>query len=125
MAKSKFVDTAAIIQVIGAVFKNPALLDDERYFFNEQDFPEKFHKILFGSIFNLHQLGVESVTVDTIEDYLEQRPNSFAIYKTNKGREYLQEISDKNIDSAFEYYYNRVKKMSLFRAYDELGLDLT
>ena len=125
MAKSKFVDTAAIIQVIGAVFKNPTLLSDERYFFNEQDFPEKFHKILFGSIFNLHQLGVESVTVDTIEDYLEQRPNSFAIYKTNKGREYLQEISDKNVDSAFEYYYNRVKKMSLFRAYDELGLDLT
>ena len=98
MAKSKFVDTAAIIQVIGAVFKNPALLDDERYFFNEQDFPEKFHKILFGSIFNLHQLGVESVTIDTIEDYLEQRPNSFAIYKTNKGREYLQEISDKNVN---------------------------
>lgn len=125
MAKSKFVDTAAIIQVIGTVFKNPALLSDERYFFNEQDFPEKFHKILFGSIFNLHQLGAEYVTIDTIEDYLEQRPNSFAIYKTNKGREYLQEISDKNISSAFEYYYNRVKKMSLFRAYDELGLDLT
>lgn len=124
MAKSKFVDTAAIIQVIGAVFKNPTLLDDERYFFNEQDFPEKFHKILFGSIFNLHQLGAESITIDTIEDYLEQRPNSFAIYKTNKGREYLQEISDKNISNAFDYYYNRVKKMSLFRAYDELGLDL-
>ena len=125
MNKSKYVDTAAIIQVIGTVFKNPAIIDDERYFFNEQDFPEIFHKTLFGAIFNLHQLGAEQITIDTIEDYLEQRPQSFAVYKTNKGREYLQEITNKTTENTFQYYYNRVKKMSLFRAYDEIGLDLS
>ena len=125
MAKSKYVDTAAIVQVIGAVFKNPKLLDDERYFFNEEDFPEKFHKILFGSIFNLHQLGAEEITINTIEDYLIQRPNILAIYKNNKGREYLEEITNKNITGAFDFYYNRVKKMSLFRAYESVGLDLS
>lgn len=125
MAKSKYVDTAATIQVIGAVFKTPKLLDDERYFFNEEDFPEKFHKILFGSIFNLHQLGAEEITINTIEDYLIQRPNILAIYKNNKGREYLEEITNKNITGAFDFYYNRVKKMSLFRAYESAGLDLS
>lgn len=125
MTKSKYVDTAAIIQVIGAVFKNPNLLDDERYFFSEEDFPERFHKILFGSIFNLHQLGAKVINIGTIEDYLIQRPNILAIYKNNKGREYLEEITNKNITGAFDFYYGRVKKMSLFRAYESIGLDLS
>lgn len=122
---SKYIDTPAIIQVIGSVFKDPSLLDDNRYSFNETDFPERFHKVLFGTIYNLHILGAKKIDINAIEDYLAQRPKSYAIYKTNKGHEYLQEILDKNMITAFDYYYNRVKKMSLFRAYSEIGLDLS
>lgn len=122
---SKYIDTSAIIQVIGSVFKDPSLLDDNRYSFNETDFPERFHKVLFGTIYNLHILGAKKIDINAIEDYLAQRPKSYAIYKTNKGHEYLQEILDKNMIAAFDYYYNRVKKMSLFRAYSEIGLDLS
>ena len=47
-----YIDTAAIIQVIGAIFMNNDLLDNNSYTFNEEDFPEEFHKILFGTIDN-------------------------------------------------------------------------
>jgi len=122
---NKYVDIPAIIQVIGCIYQNPSLLDNENYFFNEQDFTEEFHKILFGSIYNLHLLGAKTVNVNTIEDYLKDRPTSLATYKAYKGAEYLQKISDNIQLSTFDYYYQRVKKMTLLRMYDNAGLDLS
>ena len=80
---AKYVDLSAIIQVIGCIYQNPSLLDNENYFFNEEDFTEKFHKILFGSIYNLHAQGAKEININVIEDYLQGRPESYAIYKTN------------------------------------------
>ena len=70
---SKYVDVSANMQVIGDVFINPSLLDlEDKYKFNEQDFPQEFHRILFGSIYNLHQLGAKAISIEDIEKYLEQ-----------------------------------------------------
>ena len=84
---AKYIDLSATIQVIGCIYQNPSLLDDERYFFNEDDFTEEFHKILLGSIYNLHALGAVDIDETTIETYLEQRPKKLAIYKTNNSNE--------------------------------------
>lgn len=46
---SKYVDTSAVMQVIGCVFNNPHLLDyTDKYVLTEDDFPDQFHKIVFG-----------------------------------------------------------------------------
>lgn len=121
---SKYVDIPSIIQVIGAIYKNPSLLDEEdKYFFTEEDFTEEFHKIVFGSIYNLHALGAKEITLNAIEDYLEQRPKKLAIYKSNKGAEYLQKIGQSTQFAAFDYYYGRMKKMTLLREYHKIGMD--
>lgn len=122
----RYVDVSAIIQIIGNIYNNVSLLDYEDYHFNEDDFPEQFHKILFGSIYNLHALGAKEITLNAIEDYLTQRPSSYAVYKTNKGHEYLEQIS-KQVDAAtFDYYYKRMKKFTLLRMYHEkCGMDLS
>ena len=40
MSKSKYVDIASIVQVIGNIYNNPNLLDmDEKYFFVETGLP--------------------------------------------------------------------------------------
>lgn len=127
MAKSKYVDISAIVQVIGNIYNNPKLIDmDEKYFFIEDDFTEDFHKIIFGSIYNLHKLGAKEITIAEIEDYLEQRPKKLATYKAHKGAEYLAKSAEKAKFASFDYYYNRMKKMSLLRGYNELtGMDLS
>ena len=102
---AKYVDLSATIQVIGCIYQNPSLLDDERYFFNEDDFTEEFHKILFGSIYNLHQLGAKQISIEDIEKYLEQRPKKYAVYKVNKGSEYLENIKEMCQLAAFDYYF--------------------
>ena len=121
----KYVDISAIIQVIGSVYQNPTLLDNENYTFNTDDFTEEFHKILFGSIYNLYKLGAKSITVNAIEDYLKDRPKSLAVYKTHKGAEYLEKISENVQLSTFDYYYKRMKKMTLLRMYQKIGMDLS
>jgi len=124
---SKYVDVSANMQVIGDVFINPSLLDlEDKYKFNEQDFPQEFHRILFGSIYNLHQLGAKQISVEDIEKYLEQRPKKYAVYKVNKGSEYLENIKEMCQLAAFDYYYNRMKKMTLLRMYNKnVGMDLS
>lgn len=121
----KYVDISSIIQVIGCIYQNPDLLDNEKYTFNEDDFTEEFHKILFGSIYNLHLLGAKGINVNTIEDYLKDRPTSLAIYKGQKGAEYLEKISKTVQLSTFDYYYQRMKKMTLLRMYQKIGMDLS
>ena len=124
---SKYVDISACMQVIGDVFINPTLLDlEDKYKFNEQDFPQEFHRILFGSIYNLHQLGAKQISIEDIEKYLEQRPKKYAVYKINKGSEYLENIKEMCQLAAFDYYYNRMKKMTLLRMYNKsVGMNLS
>lgn len=127
MAKSKYVDTTAVINVLAGVYTDPSLLDNESYYFNEEDFStNEFHETLFGAIYNLHALGAKEITINTIEDYLEQRPKRKAIYTTNKGAEYLTMLREHVSPNTFQYYYDRLKKMTLLRMYNErCGMDLS
>ena len=123
---SKYVDTTAIMQVIGCVFNNPTLLEDtDKYIITDMDFAEDFHKIVFGAIYKIHELGAKTLSLENILDFLSNRPKSEAIFKQQKGEEWLLKIADIAIPSTFDYYYNRLKKMSLLRAYDNHGVDVS
>ena len=123
---SKYIDTPSIVQVIGCVFKTPQLLDySDKYTLTEEDFPDQFHKIVFGTIFKLHEIGSEKIGINNILDYLSSRPKSEAIFIKQKGEEWLLKAAENAETSAFDYYYNRVKKMTLLRAFDSYGIDVT
>lgn len=122
--KSSYIDTKAIIQVIGSIYQNPGLLDESQYKFNEEDFPQEFHRIIFGSIYNLHALGAKTITQNTIEDYLEQRDKQFAVYKTYNGAEWLQKCTESISIATFDYYYKRMKKFTLLRMYNNIGVNV-
>lgn len=123
---SKYVDSTAVIQVVGNVFNNPSLLDfTDKYTITDEDFVDEFHRITFGAIFKIHELGADKITLKNISDYLASRPKSEAIYKQNKGEEWLLKISENSMPEAFDYYYSRLKKFSLLRAYDNCGIDVS
>ena len=123
---SKFVDVASITQVIGCVYTNPAILDQtDKYTITDDDFPDRFHKITFGAIYNLYNLGASSITLKNILDFLAEHPKHEAIFKKEKGEEWLFEIAQNAMPNAFDYYYNRMKKMTLLRAFDNYGIDVS
>jgi replicative DNA helicase len=126
IVSSKYYDTTAAIQVIGDVLNEPSLLDDEtEHSFRDVDFDNEFHKIVFGSIYNLHKMGTEKITIMTIEDYLRNRDMSFGVYKANDGSRWIESAIKNAEVSTFEYYYQRLKKMTLLRTYDSVGVDVS
>lgn len=90
---SKYVDMTAIMQVIGCVFNDSAIMDNtDRYFICEEDFPEEFHRVIFGSIYNIHQTG-SLVNMDAIVDYLAVRPKYDGIFRNHDGIDFLTRAS--------------------------------
>lgn len=114
------------MQVIGCVFNTPQLLEfTDKYSIVDEDFPDSFHQTIFGAIYKIHELGANKITLESISDFLSTRPKSAAIYKEGKGEEWLLKVSANSMPSAFDYYYGRLKKFSLLRAYDNCGIDIT
>ena len=123
---SKYVDTTAIMQIIGSVFKNPQILDfTDKYTVVDEDFADEFHKIAFGAIYKIHELGADKITLENISDFLASRPKSAAVFKQQKGEEWLLKVSETCLPEAFDYYYSRLKKFTLLRAYDAYGVDVS
>lgn len=123
---SKYVDTTAVMQVIGCVFNNPSLLEiTDKYSIVDEDFADTFHKTVFGAIYKIHELGANKITLESLSDFFSTRPKSAAVYKQGKGEEWLLKISENCMPSAFDYYYGRLKKFSLLRAYDNCGIDVS
>ena len=123
---SKYVDVTAIMQVVGNVFRNPQILDfTDKYTITEDDFPDEFHRIAFGAIYKIHELGADRISLENIADFLSSRPKSAATFKQNKGEEWLLKVFETCLPEAFDYYYSRLKKFSLLRAYDNYGVDVS
>lgn len=104
----------------------PSLLDDDgKYSFDDRDFLTDIHKVIFAAAFNLRQMGTENFNPKVIEDYLKNRPESLAIYKTQNGASWLINAMQNADLPNFDYYYDKVKKMTLLREYDNSGVDVS
>jgi replicative DNA helicase len=118
-------DKMAIMQVLGSILKNPLLLaDSSKYDLTNDDFPEKFHKIIFAAIHNLHEDGTEVINEITIDGFLREYDIQYSIFNKNEGIEYLSKIQEIAEESNFDYYYKRLKKFSLIREMDGLGFNV-
>jgi replicative DNA helicase len=70
-------------------------------------------------------LGAKQISLTNINDFLATRPKSEAVYKSQKGDEWLLKVVDSIIPDSFNYYYDRLKKFSLLRAYNNFGVDVS
>lgn len=121
-----FVDKRSIMQVLGNLINYPKLFDrSDKYTFNLEDFGEIFYKIIFGTVNNLKAQGLDKIEILDIDNYLSTRPNTYKIFNDNKGIEYISEIVKIADLAKFDYYYNRMKKMTLLRMYITYGIDIT
>lgn len=98
---------------------------DDKYFVTDEDFSNEFHKVVFGTIYKVHELGAKAITLQNINDYLASKPKSQGIYQAEKGDDWLLEVSTYANELTFDYYYNRLKKMTLLRVYYQNGVDIS
>lgn len=118
-------DKMAVVQVIGCLIQKPDLLLDDRYKLTTNDFPERFHQIVFSAINNLINSGISTLGVVEIDSYLSNYEKQYKIFNDNNGMKYIEDaISLSNIKN-FEYHYNRIKKFSLLEQLKSNGFDIT
>lgn len=126
---SEQVDKKAIFLLFGCYCINPRLVMDEKYKTNVDDYPENFHKMIWGAIVNIAKKGkVEKITPLDIENEISQFETANSLWKNNNGWEYIEEsvkmASDKTMNVG--KYYDDVRKYSIIRnASDFLKWDIS
>lgn len=119
---SELNDPRSILQVIGCILLNPDLLDEHPL--EREDFEvEAFHEIVFASIYNLYQSGIQKIDDFAIDQFLSSYPNQYKIFNDNKGLEWLNDAIGFCEPENFMYYYKRLKKMSYLRYLNRMGVD--
>lgn len=115
----------AVIHVLAALIKNPLLFADNQYNFSIDDFPEQFHRILFGAIEHLAKNGMETIGYIDIDQFLKQYTVQYQVFTANKGVEYIQNILAIYDEKKFDYYYHTLKKYSLINQLTKSGINTT
>lgn len=121
----KYADKMAEMQVLGCLVKDPMLFSDNKYKFNIEDFSDQFHRILFGAIENIAINGAQSISYIDIDQFLKAYPTQYKVFSDNQGPDYilnmLELVDEKNRD----YYYKRMKKMSVLNDFNDKGFDVS
>ena len=118
-------DKNATMQVIGSLMKSPLLLVDNNYILTKRDFETPLARNIFIAIHNLVLVNkLEVLTTVDIDNYFQQIEGSYENFKAQNVLQYLNDcIQISNLNN-FNYYYNRVKKMSALRALKADGFDI-
>ena len=128
MIKKDLFDTNASLYVLSCLMHRPLLLQDERYVFVKTDFYKPIQQIVFYAIFNMAQNGVEKITPQDIDLYLNQYEAQYEFYKKEKGYEFVTQCyqtAEGTDQHQFDFYYNRLKKFSVLRDLEAIGIDTT
>lgn len=126
LAKEIIQDKSAIRNVLGCLLLNPSILSEtDKYHLTRDDFPERFHKIIFAAIENLYSQGIEVIDAVAIDTFLSKYELQYEIFNLNDGLNFIYEITELVEESNFDYYYQRLKKYSLLNHLQQQGIDVS
>lgn len=119
-------DKNAIMQIIGCLLKNPMILTDTKYILTKNDFDLPLAKNIFHAISNLfQQYKVENISIVDIDNYFQKTEAGYDNFKKQNGLQYLNDCLEISNLSSFDFYYDRLKKMSALRALKNDGFDIS
>ena len=119
-------DKRVASNLIGCLIKKPEILSyTDKYLLTADDFQDKVHRILFSTVYNLFNAGAEKVDIDEINQYLKKYPELYNSFNEQKGNEFLLASVEMATLTNFDYYYDRLKKLSLLRSLKEEGIDVS
>lgn len=118
----------AIFNTLGALMKQPMLLEDGKIRLDRNDFiaegVSKFHLVMFATISNLYDKGSVNITPTDVEGYLADYPDLHKTFMENDGVNWCYEALELSEVKNYEVYATKVKKYSLLRELQNKGISL-
>lgn len=111
------------MQVIGCLMKQPLLKVDHDI--KITDFNAKVPRIVFSAVHNLIDKGVVTITSIEVDQEIETHEAIAQTYKNSNGLDFVKDCYANAQLENFEYYFNRLKKLSLIRDLDKSGYDVS
>ena len=119
----------AVYNVIGSICQDTELLKDNKTQLKPEDFMQSLHQTVFKAInnvvYNASGDNVSNITAVDIDNYLSAYPTQYKIWNDQKGFEYLQNCLEHANKETYWQSYDRIKKMSILRAYVNKGFDIS
>src|SRR5699024_8834799 len=119
----------AVYNVIGSICQDTELLKDSKTQLKPEDFMQSLHQTVFKAInnivYNASGDNVSNITAVDVDNYLSAYPTQYKIWNDQKGFEYLQNCLEHANQETYWQSYDRVKKMSILRAYVNKGFDVS
>ena len=126
MIKKDLFDTNASLYVLSCLMRNPLLLQDDKYVLVKTDFYKPLQQMVFVTIYNMAQNGIERITPQDIDLYISQYESQYEYYKQNKGYEFViqcYQTAEGSDEKQFDGYYQRLKKFAMLRDLESIGID--
>lgn len=111
-------------QIIGCLMKKPLLLTEFQDI-QAMDFDIKVPRYIFVMIYNMFKNGAMQLTPIEVDLEIEQHEAAAVLYKREKGLDFLKESYELSKIENFEYYYKRLKKLSLLRVLKKNNYDIS
>lgn len=113
------------MSVLGSICRNLDLARDRSYDLSINDFDDIFHKQIFAAIQNLAlERDIDEVDGIGIAVYLQPYNVQFERFKSFNGVEFVDSIRELSKNTSFENNYKMLKKLSLLRRFEEVGMDV-
>lgn len=104
--------------------KNPLLLTEYQDI-QMRDFDTKITKLIFVTINNMFENGAMKLEPMEIDMNIEGHESASILYTREKGLEFVKDCYEVSKPENFEYYYGRLKKLSLLRTLKQNDYDIS
>ena len=111
-------------QVIGCLMKKPLLMTEFQDI-QASDFDIKVIRFIFIIITNMFRSGAINLTPIEVDLEIENHEAISVTYKAEHGLDFLKESYELAKIENFEYYYKRLKKLSLLRTLQKNSYDIS
>lgn len=115
----------SVLQVLGGLIRDPSLFLGRQYPLTQNDFPEQFHKIVFGALEHLACAGAKVITAMDVDQYLVNYGPQYRVFTDNNGIDYITRAAANCELGNFEYYYKVLRKYSLLHRCKKMGFDIS
>ena len=111
--------------MLAGIIRDPSVLLDDAHPLSPDDFPTRFHAIVFGAVEHLIKDGATSISAAVIDDFLSRYPQQYKVFTSNNGVDYVNALVSALPEGSFEHHYNRLKKVSVLNRLHEQGFDIS